>query len=235
MKRCIIFDLDGTLADTSEGILSSVRWVMQELHYPEPDESQMSQFIGPPIGSVFANMYKLSQKEGDAAGELFRFHYGNNSLFRAQLYPKVEQTLERLLQQNFILAVSTFKQEDHAIQLLKYFGIDRYFKTISGGTRGIYENKTAITLRCLEQINETPSQCILIGDTDSDFIAAKNLGIDLYGASWGFGFSETNREELHLRSRLLTDFEEIITLVVPSNAGNTQNDHAIIKEKGQEQ
>ena len=185
----IIFDLDGTLLDTSEGILSSVRYTIDRFGFRELPEEVLRSFIGPPIQDSFSVAYGLEGPILQEIATVFRDRYKSTDLLKAKPYPGIFEALERLKSSGKRLAVATYKREDYALDILRHFGFDRFFSVMHGGDHENRLKKPDIIRLCIDETegaNEENS--LLVGDTLSDSSGAEKVGIDFLGVSYGFGF-----------------------------------------------
>ncbi|MCM1328436.1 MAG: HAD hydrolase-like protein [Ruminococcus sp.] len=194
--RTVLFDLDGTLADSGAGIVNCVKYAFDGLNLPYPDEAVLKQFLGPPLKYSFVNFCKMSEEQALQAFNLYRERYvgmdccvTENSLFEG-----IYELLERLYSEGIILATATTKPENIADKIITYFGIKKFFKEVCGaandGSRGV---KSEVIRDALKRCGETDlGQVLMIGDRFYDIDGAKAVGIRSAGVLWGGG----TREEL---------------------------------------
>ena len=184
-----IYDLDGTLLDTSIGVLESVKYTINYFGLDQLSDEELISFIGPPIQNSFAKKYKLEGKAIQEIASVFRDRYKNFDLLKAVPYSGIFDSLERLKENGLKLAVATYKREDYAIKLLQHFGFDKYFDVLHGADHDNVLKKSDIVKQCMTEILiQDPSRVVLIGDTVNDEIGAKTVGIDFIGVAYGFGF-----------------------------------------------
>lgn len=103
MYKGIIFDLDGTLLDTSEGVLASIRHTIKTMNYRELPLETLLTFIGPPVKRSLMNHYGLTDQEADEATEVFRQQYKNKDLLKAKPYDGILELLKALKDQGFLV------------------------------------------------------------------------------------------------------------------------------------
>ncbi len=186
--RNILFDLDGTLLDTTEGILESAVYAARELGYPELPRETMLQFIGPPIQQSYMKYYGASTEEAQHAAEIFRNYYKEKALLKASMYPGMEELCETLKEAGFRMAVATYKREDYALTLLNHFGFDRWCDPMHGADNFNVLKKEDIVRMCMEEMGALPENTVLIGDTDHDARGAAKAGIPFLAVTYGFGY-----------------------------------------------
>ena len=110
--KAILFDLDGTLLDTSEGVISSVQYTIDTLGYEKLDVGQMRSFIGPPVHRRLRGIYGISEEESQRAMNIFRSHYGGDDLLKAHAYEGMKDLLLYLHEKGYQLGVATYKRDD---------------------------------------------------------------------------------------------------------------------------
>ena len=188
-----IFDLDGTLLDTSGGILASVSHVIEQNHLKELSSEDLLSFIGPPIQESFKKAYGIDDKKAQLYGEQFRDRYKDHDLLIAKPYNGIYTLMDGLKEKGIETAVATYKREDYAITILKHFGFDRYANLMHGADNYNKLKKKDIILKCIEESERNDYERIVyVGDTQSDLNAAKELGIKFVGVNYGFGFKNIN-------------------------------------------
>ena len=188
MIKNVLFDLDGTLLDTREGILESIKYSVKELGYRElPYEEQLT-FVGPPIQNSFMNHFGCDKEEAQRAADLFRQFYSTKTLFMASPYEGIYELCEGLRDNGIKMAVATYKREDYALTLLKHFRFHEYCDVMHGADGANVLKKEDIVRMCIEELGAVKEECVLIGDTDNDAKGAAAAGIPFIAVTYGFGF-----------------------------------------------
>ena len=191
-SKLIIFDLDGTLLDTSPGFFSSIAETARKNGLKEPDAEELRTFIGPPIQDSFKRFYSVSAEEADALAADFRDDYANRTLLMATPYPGIFEAIETLIGQGHKIAVCTYKRQSYALPLLDHFGFTRYTGLIYGSDSENKFTKSDLLAQCIAESGFEKQNALLVGDTGSDLKAAADVGIPLVAATYGFGFTEDN-------------------------------------------
>lgn len=186
--KAVIFDLDGTLLDTSEGIVKSTRYTIDALGFPPLSMERLLAFIGPPVKRSFQATFHLSEEEAIRAMNMFREHYSAHDLYSAKVYDGIFDLLKYLQEHQIKIGVATYKREDYAADLLAHFNIAGYCDSIKGADKEGRYTKSDIVRNCMESLEAAPRHTVLIGDSDNDAIGAKEAGIDFIGVTYGFGF-----------------------------------------------
>lgn len=185
--RGVIFDLDGTLMDTAEGVLASVRYTTEQMGYPPLSEAIMRTFIGPPVKHSLIRHYGLNEEEANAATEVFRNRYKDHDLLKAAPYDGMMDLLKKLKQEGYLIGVATLKREDYAITLLNHYGISDYCDCICGSDFASKMLKIDVLHKCMDQLGLPASEAVLIGDTSSDGNGAAKAKMDFIAVTYGFG------------------------------------------------
>lgn len=185
--RGIIFDLDGTLLDTAEGVLESVRYTTRMMGYETPGDDVMQTFIGPPIKHSLIKVYGIDEEEADRATEVFRNRYKDYDLLKAAPYEGLQGLLKSLKREGYLIGVATLKREDYALTLLEHYRISDYCDCICGSDFASKMQKSDVLDKCLQGLGLSPSEAVLIGDTSSDGSGAKSSGTDFIAVTYGFG------------------------------------------------
>ena len=185
--RCILFDLDGTLMDTAEGILASIRYTTETMGYKPLSEDIMRTFIGPPVRSSLKQTYRLNDEEADKANEIFRNRYKDHDLLLAAPYEGIMDLLKQLKAAGYLVGVATLKREDYAIRLLEHYHISDYCDIICGGDFACKFKKADVLKLCLSRLGVKLEEAVLIGDTASDGNGALETGMDFIAVTFGFG------------------------------------------------
>lgn len=180
--KSILFDLDGTLVDSSIGIKNSFAYAFDKLGLPCPKPEILRTFIGPPLEDSFTPYVS----DVNLAVKTYREYYKKNGVFEVELYPDIEQLLKDLVANNYKLYITSSKNEPMIHVMLKHLKIDKYFTGIYGHTPKQL-NKTEVIKACLSSEPMAANDTMIIGDTKFDIIGGKNNNIKTIGVTWGFG------------------------------------------------
>lgn len=151
--QLLIFDLDGTLLNTSKGIFNSVRYAEKELKLKPIDDSLLKRFVGPPPKLMYMKYYALNEDKALAAAKKHREYGRTKAVFEAQEYPEMKKTLMTLKEKGYKLAVATLKSQDIAETILFNFGLKEYFDCILGMDGEEKLTKSMIIKKLLKNVN----------------------------------------------------------------------------------
>jgi len=185
--QIIIFDLDGTLIDTSVGIINSIRYVESKMRLEPIDDRFLIGYIGAPPQKLYMDCYGLSGKDASLAVSYHREYGKKKAIYEAKVYDAIPETLYRIKKMGIDIAVATLKKQDSAEAMLKHYGLLNYFHVIIGMNNEESLSKKDIinaVIKCTGEKN-----ALMIGDSEYDYIGAVGAGIDFLGVTYGYGFN----------------------------------------------
>lgn len=189
--KLLIFDVDGTLLNPSEGVNNAVRYVIDKYKLPQLSTVELANFNGPPINLSFSKYYKVPDSQINEMVEDFRSQYKRKELLKAKIYPGIYDLFMKAIRAGYLIGIATYKREDYAKTLLEHFEFNKYTSAIFGADFQNLLSKKDIIAKCINYYNITDySQVLMIGDSDNDARAAYNIGIDFLGVTYGFGFKK---------------------------------------------
>lgn len=187
----ILLDLDGTIIDSGSGIMKSIQYVLDHFSmYHEPEE-KLRKFIGPALLDSFMNFYGFSKEKAEEAVEYYREYYPEKGMFDAFVYPGMRECIEKMAGDGKKLVLLTSKPIFFASQILQHFGLsDYFFMEIGPDLSEQSSDKTRLIEKALREGNFSKEDCLMVGDTKYDILAAKDVGIDSVAALYGYGEAE---------------------------------------------
>lgn len=186
MKKAILFDLDGTLTDSGEGIINCAQYAFQQMGYPVPPREEMGVFVGPPLWDTFEK-FGIPKERTDEAVQVFRSRYVPIGKFENTPYPGIRELLEALRAEGNLLYVATSKPETTAVEVLEHFDLARYFDRICGADLEKKRNSKDAVIAYLLDMTGSDAEMVMVGDTEYDVLGAAAHGIPTIGVSWGYG------------------------------------------------
>ncbi|MDR1030328.1 MAG: HAD hydrolase-like protein [Treponema sp.] len=187
----IIFDLDGTLLDTSIGVLSSIRYAERKLNLSPISDEKVWDWYGPSNVDAYAKNYVLSYEKAVKANEFHLEYSVKNATHLAKVYPEIIETLNKLNRNGHTLHVVTLRTKKFAKTILKNFDLSAYFEHICGQT-DINNFVSKDTIIKDAPFYKPDKKLLLIGDTKSDYFASEKLNIDFLGVGYGFGYKKND-------------------------------------------
>lgn len=213
MYQTILFDLDGTLTDSGQGILNSIRYALTQLDHPIPDDHLLKTFIGPPLKTSFEQTLGMSLAESQAAIALYRDYFREKGIFENQIYPGIPELLADLKDQKKQLLVATSKPEVFAQQILEHFELSHFFEIIIGASMDSSRSKKsdviAYALKNADTVN--PAETIMVGDRKYDILGAKENQLASLGVLYGYGsFEELQAAKADYIAKSTEDLRKIL-------------------------
>lgn len=207
----VVFDLDGTLTCSEEGILSSLRYALKEIGVPAIPDERLKQFIGPPLRDTFMRIAGLSRETAEEAVRHYVKHFDAEGMYLYSVFPHIRSLLITLKQNGVYLAVATSKPLSRTILLLEHYHMTRYFDCIIGEDNNDAQiGKAELIKRALP---ESCRRAVMVGDRRYDIEGAKENGIDSIGA--GYGYGPEGELEAAKPTCIVNTTEELYTLLCP--------------------
>lgn len=185
----ILFDLDGTITDSGEGITKSVQYALKSFGISVDNLEDLNKFIGPPLKDSFKKYYNFDDEKAELGLKKYREYYADKGIFENNLYDGIVELLDTLVKNNKKIILATSKPEVYAKQILKYFKIDKYFDFVAGSDFEETRVKKGDVIKyALEgaKVSEL-SKVIMVGDREHDIIGAKENNIKSIGVLYGYG------------------------------------------------
>ena len=185
----LLFDLDGTLVDSADGIVWSFEATLRDFDR-EVDQTRLRTFIGPPLDYSFTQL-GFAAAEMDNVLARYRDHYQREGMHRCQLYDGVRSLLESLTAQQVPLVVATAKRVDFANDILATLGIAHHFPVVCGApVDGHLTSKDVIVAEAIERTDAPHENAWMVGDRRFDVVAAHQHGLTSIGVTWGYGSAD---------------------------------------------
>ena len=186
MKKTVLFDLDGTLTDSGEGIINCATLALRHFGLPIPSYEDMRTFVGPPLHDSFVR-FGVPADQTDEAIRVYRSRYIPTGMFENTPYPGVRELLEQLRAEGYTLYVATSKPEEMSVTILEKFDLAKYFRRICGASIDSSRSTKDAVIAYLLDSSGAKEDMVMVGDTKYDILGAKAHGIPAIGISWGYG------------------------------------------------
>ena len=193
MKKTILFDLDGTLTDSGEGIINCATLALRHFGLPIPSYSDMRTFVGPPLRDSFIR-FGVPADQADEAIQVYRSRYIPTGMFENTPYPGIRELLEALRAEGYTLYVATSKPEEMSVTILEKFDLAKYFHRICGASIDSSRSTKDAVIAYLLESSGAKEDMVMVGDTKYDILGAKAHGIPAIGVGWGYGKVEEMEE-----------------------------------------
>lgn len=210
--QLVLFDLDGTLTDSAQGIVASFRHALGEVGAPVPDGDLVSRIVGPPMPDTLRSL-GLGER-ADAAIAAYRADYTTRGWAMNRTFDGIPALLADLKAAGVRLAVATSKVEPTAQRILAHFGLDEFFEVIAGASPdGTRAAKADVVASALSRLEPLPDRVLMVGDRRHDVEGAAVHGIDTVVVGWGYGradFVEAVGVPAHAHVDTVADLREVL-------------------------
>lgn len=189
----VFWDVDGTIADASRGILPRLVATMDSFGMAPPPESELRHWIGPPLEWSFHNLGGLSRDDAAAAVDRYRaLAAADGYAASVDIYPGVADVLREVADAGIPQATASTKPQDQVEAILQHYELAKYFTVIEGATvkPGVIDGKADVLGRALAKLEAREidiSRPVLIGDRHHDVEGGAALGVPVIFNTWGFG------------------------------------------------
>lgn len=198
---CILFDLDGTIADSAPGITASLGYMFENLGLPVPSPAELREWVGPPILDSFRDRAGMTPEESAIALAIYRDHYMENGGTSTAIFPGIPEILRSIHAAGLPLALATSKPEFPASIILDHGNLTANFRVISGASideiRSAKKDVIAEALTRFRMIGVDVSRPVMVGDRDYDVEGAAAHGIPAIFVTWGYGSPEEAQGAIH--------------------------------------
>ena len=179
----ILFDLDGTLTQSEEGIWNCAKHAAREMGFPEPDATTLRKFIGPPLQHSFRTYMGMTDEQVEEAMRIYRARYTTVGMYENRVYPGIRTMLRTLWQQGAKLGVVTGKPAYPTGKILEYFGFDRFISKVVCASDARAGKEHLIR----EALPENHGEAWMVGDRCFDMEGGIAAGIHTLGVAYGYG------------------------------------------------
>ena len=188
-KKYVLFDLDGTLTDSREGIVNSIVYMLDYYQIAIQDRAGLQPWLGPPLKESLMKYCGFTEKKALEGVAVYREYFDRQGIFENKVYPDVEEMLRSLREEGYQLLVATSKPETAAVRVLEHFDLAEYFTYIGGATLDDSRVRKGDVIRYVLKACriEEKAQAIMVGDREHDVQGAKENGLEVAGVIYGYG------------------------------------------------
>lgn len=187
----VLFDLDGTIADSAPGITATLAHTFETLELPVPTPAELLEWVGPPIMDSFRDLAGFDLEESLRALAIYREQYISEGVYDATIYPGVREVLAAIHAAGIPLSLATSKPETPATLVLRHFDLAQYFDELTGASdderRSAKADVVEEALRRLRAGGADLSRPVLIGDRIHDIEGAAEHDVPTIFVTWGYG------------------------------------------------
>lgn len=192
----VIFDFDGTVADTGRGVFRCIKDSIKKSGLPELSEESLRTFIGPPLHDSFIRECGVDFAQADILVKQFREVYSVSGVFEFDIYDGIEELLTLLNKEGVKTGIGSSKPQDFVKVILESVNLEEKFDAIVGSDpRTVESSKTEIISKCIEEFSlPEDAKILMIGDRMFDIDGAHSVGIPCAAVLFGYGSEEEFKE-----------------------------------------
>lgn len=208
----VIFDFDGTIADTKEGIMNGARYALNKCGVSESEFGDLKRFVGPTLWYSFGTFYTFDRNMQDKAVQYYRDYYHERGINEVCLYDGIVDLLIKLKGQGIILGIASAKHQKSVETALENLGIAKYFTAVSGSfMNGDRSDKAELISSVLDDLqSDDKNTVVFIGDSRTDAIGAHECGVDFIAALYDREETEFNGIVLEHKAYVIEDLDKYL-------------------------
>jgi len=188
---CILFDLDGTIADSAPGITATLAYTLERIGLPIPRPSELLAWVGPPIMDSFRDLAHLALPEAENALAIYREKYLDDGVSDSTVFPGMPQLIKDVHDAGIPFSLATSKPELPATLILEHYALARLFTVITGASedevRSAKKDVVEEALLRLKNLGVDISRPVMVGDREHDIQGAAAHGVPTIAVDWGYG------------------------------------------------
>lgn len=210
----ILFDLDGTLSDSSQGIINSIIYALEKYDVNDYDMPLLRKFLGSPLHESFEKIMGFDKEKSLQAVKLYREYFSSKGLFENEIYGGVSDLLQNLKENGKTLIVATSKPQPFTDRIMEHFNLAKYFDFIAGSNMDTTRSKKAEVIEyALSECNiKDKSKVVMIGDRAEDMIGAQTVGVDSIGVEYGYGtFDELKNADATYIVKTVDELKDLLS------------------------
>ena len=184
-----LFELDGTLTDSSPGIINSIIYALKKYDINVYDMTLLRKFLGPPLHESFEKFFGFDKEKSLQAVKYYREYFSTEGLLENEVYCDITDLLQNLKENGKTLIVATSKPQPFTDRIMEHFDLEKFFDFIAGSNMDTTRSKKAEVIEyALSECNIIDKSSVsMVGERAEDMIGAQTVGIDSIGVEYGYG------------------------------------------------
>ncbi len=192
--KAVLFDFDGTFADTGEGLFESVQYAVKALGFEPFDGAALRRFIGPPVYESFKRELPIDDEQADFAVAKYREAYAKDGITKLKIYDGNLELLRELKENGLKTAIASAKPQKFLFRIVANLGLEDYFDYISAPADDKADpSKVTIINNAADALKTEKTAILMVGDRYFDINGANGAGVDSVGVTFGYGSEEELR------------------------------------------
>ena len=189
--EAVLFDFDGTVADTGEGMFNSIQYAVNSLGFEPLSEETLRTFVGPPVYDSFKRVLGADDETVRLAVEKYREGYAEKGIYEFRLYDGILELFSELKANGIKVALASAKPQRFIIKLVSYIGIEDVVEYISSPADDKADpSKVLLINNAVLAMNVEKEKALMVGDRYFDINGANGAGVDSVGVTFGYGSEE---------------------------------------------
>lgn len=191
----VLFDFDGTFADTGEGMFESIQCAVKALGFAPLDGDTLRRFVGPPVFESFRRELGIDAEKADFAVAKYREAYAESGIFRFRVYDGIFDLLHELDDNGIRIGIASAKPQKFIVRIVAHLGIENIVDYISSPADDKADpSKVKLINGAVEALKVEKSRVLMVGDRHFDICGANGAGVDSIGVTFGYGSEAELRE-----------------------------------------
>ena len=192
MLRHVLFDLDGTLTDSAEGITRCLHHAAERAGGAPPAPEALRHYIGSPLSDIFAELLDTADPDRVACAiAYYRERFDRVGFQENRVYASIEEVVAELRGRGYGLYVATAKRQEDATRVIEHFEAAHWFEGVFGVVHDPERHdKSLLVRRILAERGLDADEVAMVGDRSHDIRGARAAGVRALGAGWGYGSTE---------------------------------------------
>ncbi len=187
----VLFDFDGTIADTGRGIFSSIQYAVECLGFEPLDVETLRRFIGPPIYDSFKRELGLDDEKSDFAVKKYREKYAEKGIYELDVYDGIIPLMKKLRENGIKIGIASSKPQNFLIRIVDFLGLSDLVDFISAPSADdTPQSKASLINNSAEALNTGKDKILMVGDRYFDIDGANGAGVESVGVTFGYGSEE---------------------------------------------
>ena len=191
----VLFDFDGTIADTGVGIFNSIRFAVAAMGFEPLTDSSLRSFIGPPVFDSFKRELGMTDEQSKKAVEKYRECYIRSGIYQLEVYDGIESLIKELKDKGFKVGIASSKPEKFVRKLVDFLKFNELIDFISAPEGDdAHQGKAVLITNSAKAFGVKKERVIMVGDRLFDINGANEAGVESIGVTFGYGSEKELRD-----------------------------------------
>lgn len=193
-RRVVLFDFDGTVADTARAVITSTEKTLKDHGFTREEMGDLRRMIGPPLRDSFHDFYGFSREDSEIVADEYRAYFNTLPASEYPAFPGIPELLDALSARGRTLAVATSRMEDKALLMIGELGLTQFSAICGMNPEEGRLTKTDSIRDALAKLGAKPDEAVMVGDRKHDVLGAHAYGVPCIGIYSGGAISGEHEE-----------------------------------------